>query len=65
MERGQHESGEDDALQDTVNTRYRRTCYRRSHVTGNRIVCTIFPPPNRLRYRHTKLRAHQKAIFCL
>ena len=35
----------------TINTRYRLPRYRHSHVTGNRIACTNFPPPKRLRYR--------------
>ena len=36
----------------TVNTRYRQTRHGHNHVTCTKIVCTNFPPPNRLHYRH-------------
>ena len=35
-----------------VNTRYKHTRYRHNHVIGNKIACTNFPPPKRLRYKH-------------
>ena len=45
--------------------RYSKYRYSKYSLQAHTFGVPTFPPPNHLRYRHTTLQAHQKAILCL